>query len=113
MAFGCSQPPKDCSHFKTGTFKYANPSYANFIVVRDDSIQIETDTVNNAKIIGSIEWIDNCKYILTYKEAINLPQNNLMGKQIEVKIVEADNKGYKCRASDGLKDLDIEMVKVD
>ncbi len=113
VIIGCSQSPKDCSRFREGTFKYSDPVYGNITVVRNDSIQIESDIVNNTKIIGAVEWMSDCKYTLTYKEAINFSQNDLVGRQIEVEITETNNNSYRCIISDGLSDSDIWIVKVD
>ncbi len=107
----CSSQPKDCSKFRTGTFKYKNPDYANYLVTRNDSIQIEADEKNNTKTISSIEWISDCKYILTCKEVVNL-SNDIIGLQVEVKITKTNNNSYKYISTDGSRSINLEMVKV-
>jgi len=114
--FTCStqlKNKKDCSHFRTGTFKYNKKGYESYNIVRNDSIQIETNSNNNIKIITSVEWISNCEYILTYKDIINFPyKDSLLGKKIYVEILQTKNDTYKCHVTSSTVDEEIEFIKI-
>lgn len=112
IIFSCSQQ-KNCSNFRTGTYKYSDPHYAGIVITRNDSIQIERDTVNNTEIVGAVEWVSDCRYILTYKDAVNLPLDKILGAQIDVNITETSYNSYKCTSTDASKSLTIELVKLD
>jgi hypothetical protein len=111
IILSCSSQPKDCSKFKTGTFKYKNSDYSNYLVTRNDSVQIEADEKNNTKTISSIEWVSDCEYTLTCKEVINL-SSDIVGLQVQVKIIETSNNNYKYISTDGSRSINLEMIKI-
>ena len=86
---------KDCSNFKTGTFKYENPYYKDWIIIRNDSIQIEYNTNDNSKIIGHIEWTSDCTYQFTYHQVDDTYTNSIIGTKLKVNIIESSNNSYK------------------
>lgn len=109
----CSGQTKDCSKFKTGTFKYSSPEYSSQTIVRNDSIQIETNSKNNVEIVTSVEWVNECKYILTYVDVVNYPKKDeVIGKKITIDIISSDGNTYTCHAVSDAMDSKIEMIKV-
>ena len=112
IIFSCSSKPKDCQRFKTGTFKYENSSFSNWIVTRNDSIQIEIDKLNNIKIIGKIKWLSDCRYILTYTDINDLKQKDAIGTTVDVEILSSNNNNYKCIAINNENTLNLNMIKI-
>jgi len=95
VIFNCSSKPKDCQRFKTGTFVYEdNLALKDFIVERNDSMQVEINELNNSKIICKIKWLSDCKYIVTPIELINYPKDAKI-VPMEVEIIETNNNSYK------------------
>ncbi len=83
----------DINDFKTGTFKtFLEDSDVTSVVVRNDSIQIET--YNNIKYTYAIEWKSNFEYILT-----NLhPKNELDSTPFHIKITKFKGNSYNFKA---------------
>ena len=69
-----NQNKSDCANFKTGEFhikpKNGNPG---FLLVRNDSIQFETNKKTDHVEAYGIRWTDLCKYELTflYETSVN------------------------------------------
>lgn len=93
LIFGCSNKPKNCSKFKTGTFIYLDSKMKGLKVERNDSMQIETDTNFNSKIICKVEWLSECSYLVTPIKSINFPDSTKLAP-IEVEIIETTNNSY-------------------
>ena len=60
----------DCSQFHNGKFifKSGNPVKPQFSIVRDDSIQVETNLTDNSVTKLAITWTDTCAYELRLLE---------------------------------------------
>lgn len=60
----------DCSQFHKGKFifKSGNPVKPQFSIVRDDSIQVETNLTDNSVTKLAITWTDTCEYELRLLE---------------------------------------------
>ncbi|WP_264536875.1 hypothetical protein [Flavobacterium sp. N1736] len=103
---------KKCSDFKNGTFKYKNPAYKNFIVIRNGNLQTEEDKSRKLLLEGSVQWVSECQYILTYTK-INLPTlKNLIGQKVFVTINKIENNKINCLSKMNDKSLDLEMIKI-
>ena len=62
-----------CSDFQNGTFtipKDSNNEY-EYILIRDGNTQMEVIEIDDKKftIYGSIEWINECSYVLKYDDS--------------------------------------------
>lgn len=102
----------DCTKFKIGTFKYANPEQEHFSIVRKDSIQIETDTKTGYTMTGKVEWLDKCKYKLTYIKVSNDAHSFIIGTSFNVDITNIKNNSYTFTAYDDTRKMDGEIVKI-
>lgn len=111
--FSCNAQEKDCSKFKTGTFRYISDETDSWTIIRTEKLQIEKNSNNGIIIKSAIEWKDDCTYILTYKEVLNSSVNNVVGKKIVVEILEVNGNKYICRAVSDVMDDKIELIKVD
>lgn len=117
--FNCSGQSKDCSKFKTGTFKYLDQYNIETTIIRNDSIQIETNNQDDIKIITFVEWISDCEYILTYKDIENynekesiLKKESILGKKINVKIIEINDNTFTVHVKSDVVDSQIEFIKI-
>jgi len=110
LPFGVFAQSIDCSKFKTGTFKY--PNNDDWIITRNDSIQIEIDKKNNLKFVGIIDWVSNCQYTLTYKEVNNPARNPIIGTSFKVTINTVKDNKYTYTAYDDTRKMDGEIIKV-
>lgn len=105
---------KSCLQFKTGEFIYSNSEYADWIIKRTDSIQIETNTKTGIEVRSSINWISDCSYTLTCNSVNSSNLKNIIGKVFKVSITETFTGRYKCiskRNEVQYKDLFLEMIK--
>ena len=108
----CNAQRKDCSNFKSGTFRFADAKYVDYIVERNDSIQYEKNNKSGRIIKGSVKWIDHCKYTLTYISD-NQGDASIIGKTIIVRIVNITAKGYMYEAQIGKETSRNEMIKIE
>ncbi|GAL89327.1 hypothetical protein [Jejuia pallidilutea] len=107
---------KTCLDFKTGKFKYENPSYADWQINRTDSIQIETNTATGLVIHNDVNWISNCEFTLTCTKVSQPVYNNAVGKVFKVIITDTSNNGYSCILMPNEvqpNNMKFKMIKVD
>ena len=91
---------KACEKFKTGIYKYKNVLYQDTKIKRRRKVQREI--FKDGKQIYYIKWISNCHYILTYKRMTEPRLKHLIGKEIDVKIIDVLDDGsyvYKSKAN--------------
>lgn len=89
-----------CDKFQTGLYEYKHVLYKDTKVKRERKIQSEV--FKEGKQIYYIKWISNCHYVLTYKEMSEPSLKHLIGKEINVEIIDvlADSSYvYKSKAS--------------
>jgi len=113
MLTNCYAQEKNCSYFRTGTFSYADKEMP-YGIVRNESIQIETNTDTGDELHTSIEWKSDCEYILTYIK-IKYPKrdmNYLLGTKIFVKILETNENRMKVHVKSDVLDNEYEFIKV-
>ena len=94
----CSSQQKKCSKFKTGTFKYEDTNLVNWVIKRNDSLQVETDKITNKETIASVHWISDCQYKLTYLKVIDSSMNDQLGTSITIDILSTSEKFYSFKA---------------
>ena len=110
----CYAQDKNCSYFRTGTFSYADKDMP-YRIVRDEGIQVETNTDTGDELHTSVEWKSDCEYILTYIK-IKYPKrdmNYLLGTKIFVKILETNGNRMKIHVKSDVLDNEYEFIKVD
>ena len=89
---GCSYSQK-CSDFHNGTFEIADKEHDYFgLIVRNDSVQIETNQKTGKITKCSINWINDCTYELTYLETDSPIIEPLIGKKLTTEINSIDGK---------------------
>lgn len=103
-----------CSDFKTGTFKYENPDYADWKITRDSTVQIETNSKTGLIIYNSIVWKTDCEFVLTCYKVLNANPKNYVGKMFYVEITKTFDDGYFCIArNDAIEDMSLKLNKVE
>lgn len=87
---GCVQE-KDCKNFKTGTFRYIDNAKPGWIIIRNDSIQIEKNENTQLEFEGKLKWKSDCEFTITYKRISDSSHPELIGKQINVRIINTSD----------------------
>ena len=87
----CYQVERNCSDFKTGSFKFEAVSGTEIFttrIERNDSIEIEyyQESIDTAEI----RWINDCEYIL---RKLN-PKSRAEKKSIHIKILTTKENSY-------------------
>ena len=107
-----------CSDFKTGEFKYSNFDFAQWIIIRNDSVQIEINKKTGLEIYSSITWKSGCEYSLICKKVINSQSDKtleVIGKKFHVIISKTFLDRYKCISKKNevqSTDITLEMIKI-
>ncbi|MEZ4803007.1 MAG: hypothetical protein R2797_09565 [Gelidibacter sp.] len=114
LTLNCSAQEKNCAKFKVGKFEYSDPRFSEWRVSRTDSTQTEISTKSGTEIFSSIEWKSECEYVLTYRKVVNsgTDTNDIIGKTIEVEIVETKSDRYICKSKSDVMDLELEMIRL-
>ena len=89
-----------CEKFKTGLYEYKHVLYKDTKVKRKKKIQREV--YDGGKQIYSIKWISDCHYVLIYKKMTEPRLKHLIGKKIDVEIIDVLEDGnyvYKSKAN--------------
>lgn len=110
--FSCSSPEKKCADFKTGNFKYSDPQYQNFKIVRSGSTQTEMDSVTGLEIQGDVKWTSDCSYTLKYTKVNNPAYSSVVDKEINVEIIKISDNKITCKSesSDGTTEVELEKI---
>tara|TARA_R100000353_G_scaffold176127_1_gene149584 strand:+ start:77854 stop:78225 length:372 start_codon:yes stop_codon:yes gene_type:complete len=91
LFIGCYNVQRDCTNFKTGTFKFEALSGTEVFkttIVRNDTLEV--DYYEGKTDSSSIRWINDCEYVL---KKIN-PKNQAEKKAILIKILSTHNDEY-------------------
>lgn len=93
LSIGCKNKPLNSDRFKTGTFEIpAGKGYEKTIIVRQDSLQIETyeDRIDTLSIV----WKNNFNYTLKMIH----PKTAIDEDPIHIKITNIEKKSYEFEA---------------
>jgi len=87
----CMQSERDCSNFKTGTFRFealVGTKMETTTFVRNDSIEI--DYFRGIADTSYIRWINDCEFIVQKAN----PKNRADRKAIHMKILSTEGDSY-------------------
>ena len=103
---------KKCYEFKSGNFAYTDETRIETIV-RTDNMQVESNPATGVEIHTSIQWANECMYVMTFEKVLNHPKglNEIIGSQLVVDIIETKGNKYKAHVKGGTIDEIIEFVK--
>ena len=113
IILSCSVKKYDCFDFKTGTFKYQNSKYSNWIITRNDSVQIEYDKKNNATIVDRVKWVSDCQYILITEKTTNYEYNSEASNKVNIDIIQISKNKYKYRAFNDSLYIEDWLIKIE
>jgi hypothetical protein len=82
-----------CQDFKTGKFKQVINDSVTYFYQRNDTTQIET--YGEGKSIFKINWLNDCRYILTLIETNNPYAQDYIGFKMTVNIYDTKNDSCK------------------
>lgn len=103
---------KKCYEFKSGNFAYTDDKRIETIV-RTDAMQVETNPQTGVEIHTSIQWANECMYVMTFEKVLNHPKglDEIIGSKLVVDIIETKGNKYKAHVKGGTIDEVIEFVK--
>jgi hypothetical protein len=112
LAAGCK--PKDCSRFKTGTFRMMVNGKLD-IIKRSPDFQTELlDTMKTPDTL-MVKWLDNCTYTLT-PTAYTLVKSPKVPKNLvlTVSIDATTDTSYTCTSTENVTDMvfKAEIIKI-
>lgn len=91
-----SSQTNDCRSYRTGKFKLVDDkNNKEYLIIRNDSIQTETNLKTSEVSTFKIVWESNCKYILTIIEARQEIMDFYKNKKLYIEIIETYDDGYK------------------
>ncbi|MBC3759933.1 hypothetical protein H7U19_16085 [Hyunsoonleella sp. SJ7] len=105
-----------CSNFKTGSFKYASPLYADWSISRTDSTQIETNSKTGLVIHSRVQWLSDCSFTLTCLKVSQKDLQHAVGKIFQINITATSERTYTCiskRNEVQKEDMELQVLKVD
>ena len=99
LLFSCLSFCQECDEVKTGNFLLTDErvDYEGEIN-RNDTIQTEINKKTGHITKGTVDWIDDCTYKMTYRESNSPMVKNYIGKSITTQIIRI-NEGiiyFKC-----------------
>lgn len=103
----------DCSSVKTGTFKYANEAYGEWIIERNDSSSIERSPKTGMTIYSSVEWLSDCEYQLNVEDLDNADNMAVIMTNLRVVITDVMDYGYKCISYTNNGPEYFEMIRIE
>ncbi len=103
---------QNCADFKTGIYTYSDPSNNEVKVIRSDSTQAELFIKEGVALHSSIQWIDDCTYVLTIIGALNIEGKDIIGKTAEVEIIDVQSDKLTVVTKSDEGNVQLEMTKV-
>jgi len=91
-----------CYELRKGTYKYADGSFPEVTIIRNDEFQTEKNQKQTTTF--KIEWPNNTNYILTYFKGSNKRLDFFIGRKIYVEIIDILSDGnyvYRATLTDG------------
>ena len=91
LAASCYNPPRNCSEFKEGTFRFTtvvDGKEQTTTFVRDGGIEI--DYYEGKADTSSIRWINDCEYIVRKLK----PESSAEEKSVHMKILSTTDSSY-------------------
>lgn len=77
----------ECEKFRHGTFLVEDRNIGHQSkIVRKGSVQVEKRLSDGQEMTLSVEWVDDCKYILAPENRSALPSSKLVGSRLVVEI---------------------------
>ena len=107
---------KDCQPFHTGNFKVTTKETGTTLIHRENGMQVEENEEMGAKMIFSVDWIDECTYELRPTQVIK-GDKAMLNKNfvITVHITDIKSHSYVAESTgnffEGIMRLKIEAIE--
>lgn len=92
-----SKTTSDCKEFRTGKFKLLT-EVGEYLIERNDSIQIETDLLTGETSKYQVSWVNDCQFELRIIEGSKNVMTFYQNKVLLLEITGANPNGYQCTA---------------
>ena len=112
ILFTSCKSEKKCSDYKLGNFTYVNQTLSDWKIFRNDSTQIETSKSTGIEVNGKVTWKSECEYEILYVKTNHPKLQKMIGKKVEVKIINIRNDTITYEATSDTIKLESKMVKV-
>jgi|SRR6218665_2857214 len=104
---------KKCSDFKVGSFIYSKPEFQRFKVSRNETTQIEIDSITGTILEASIVWKSECEYELTYTKISDERGFGMIGQKLTVNILKISGNDIIVTSEGAGIKLELEMTKLE
>ncbi|AFM04133.1 hypothetical protein Fleli_1733 [Bernardetia litoralis DSM 6794] len=103
----------DCQSFRIGRFSLSDTTYnKEYLIVRNDSLQIETDLETGYVSTYKLIWESDCKYVLTVIDGQKDVMEFYKDRKLSIEIIELYADSYKFSAQvEGLDMVFYQIVK--
>ena len=96
---------QDCRSLRVGKFRLDDPEFKlRTVIERTETLQVETDLDTGDTITSTIEWPDDCTYVLTATKTTDKSEQAqfLIGKRLVVEITGIENEKilFNCSIED-------------
>ena len=113
LLFICCSSSEKCSDFKTGNFKYVNPTLSDWKIFRNDSIQIESSIATGIEVTGKVKWKSECEYEIIYVKTNHPKLQKMIGQKVNVKIISIKNDTITYQATSDTIKKESKMIKIE
>lgn len=107
----------DCQEYRNGKFKITDENYGSTIIERKGDKQIEYNERAKIKVELKVDWVENCKFILTLDQVLENPGDIWFPEnaQFTVEIIETMKDSYIQRTTSTFSKMVsvTEAIKVD
>lgn len=97
VAFSHAQ---DCHSFKEGNFAYAAEEHKDWHIERVGEYQLEHSEKHDVLFVASLEWTDECSYLLQYVSVSNPKYFDAYGKLLKCEVIPISNERYEIVVDD-------------
>jgi len=107
---------KSCTDFVTGTFKYDNVAYSDWIITRTATEQIEINNATGLVIHNAVHWQSACEFTLTCTKVSQDAYTQAIGAVFEIIISQTSKGNYTCIVKQNhiqANDMVFKMIKID
>ncbi len=102
----------DCSTVKTGTFKYANEAYGEWVIERTDSTSVEYSPTTEMRIHSTVNWLSDCEYELHIQDVDKNDNMAVVNSVLRVVITDVTDYSYKCTSYTNSGPEEFEMIRI-
>jgi len=89
-----------CENFKEGNFAYTEEENKHWKIERLGAYQFEHSEEYDVLFVASLEWIDECSYLLQYVSISNSKYFDAYGKLLHCEVIPIDDFSYEVVVDD-------------